>query len=153
MIEFISSLQPIFATIAYFAIVVVGIVYLLSTTKREKDRISDQQVQEAIDRQETVIKSLKLESAEITRQYQQIKLENEQHKLRIESLQSEVERWKDAATNKTAISEVRAIIQSFQDQIPAQQQLISEFQKNDREIMAGMKEIREMIRKLPQETV
>lgn len=142
----LPNLTTVFAFIQVVAIVVTAAVYLLSVGRKEKERVGDKEISDAIERQNTIIESLKGENVEITRQFQALKLENTAQRVKIEGLQSEVERWKDAATNKTAISEVRAIIQTFQDQIPAQQQLVAEFQKNDRDTIQSLKEIRETLR-------
>lgn len=127
-------------------IIVVAGVYLLSVGRKEKERISDEKINETFDRQDKIIESLKQQSEEQDKELAKLKAENQEYKLKVQSLEGEVERWKDAATNKTAINEVRGILAQFQAMQPEQQKVVSDFRDQMNTLINQNQELREMTR-------
>lgn len=144
--EFLANLTPLISLVGWIAIIITARVYLKSVGKKEEERISDEKIKETFDRQAGLIATLEKQVNELEKQLAKQRSESEQDKLRVKYLEGEVERWKDVATNKTAINEVKESIKFFQDRMPEQEKMADEFRVIIQGIQTHLLELRGMIR-------
>lgn len=94
------------------------------------------------------IAALETENELLKKERDQLKADMANLKLQNEENQKAIKRLEDLATNQTAINEVKAILTGFQAMQPQQQQLVAQFQKTDQDLLAGLHELRDMVREI-----
>lgn len=135
-----------FQTISNFT-TTIGILlgaslYIWNSFKTKADQIDN----DTITRLNNAIDALKLENESLRRENDLLKANLKTMQSQIDQSKADIVRLTDLATNQTAIGEVKSLLEQFKFIIPT----IQQFQQNDHEIQNGLKEIRDMIRKLPQ---
>lgn len=143
------NLTTIAATVGAFLSILTAIgliysarIYLKSTAVKQGDQIDD----DTIKRLNNAIDALKLENESLRNENTLLKETLKVMQSQIDQSKADIQRLTDLATNQTAINDVKSILQKFEFIIP----MMAQFQQNDHEIQNGLKEIRDMIRKLPQ---
>lgn len=135
------ELTTITGVVTTLGIVIAAGVYLWSTLRSKADEIDD----DTIRRLNNAVDSLKLENESLKNENIMLKETLKVMQSQIDQSKADIQRLTDLATNQTAINDVKAALQKFEFIIPA----IQQFQQNDSHIMDGLKELRELIRKLP----
>lgn len=117
-------------------------LYIYTSFKTKGDQIDD----DTISRLNNAIDALKLENESLRRENDLLKANLVTMQSQIDQSKADIVRLTDLATNQTAIGEVKSLLEQFKFIIPT----IQQFQQSDHEVLTGLKEIRDLIRKLPQ---
>lgn len=154
----------LFSATQTIAVLGFGVLYFLGSSKREADRVTREEnqvkqtdIDDAFKVRDEIIKGLekaaekreaenKVNIDALQKQHDKLALESQKKDIEIQGLKEEVARWKDAATNKTAIDEVRNSLKQFEFIIP----MMAGFQEADAQTQKGLQEVREMVREVRQ---
>lgn len=136
------TLETISSLVTTIVIVMGAALYLWGSFKTKADQIDNA----TIERLNNAIKALQLENDQLRKENELLRQSLKNLQSQIDQSKADIARLTDLATNQTAINEVKNLLEQFKFLIP----LMQTFQQNDTDILHGLKEIREMIRRLPQ---
>lgn len=137
------SLEAIRNIVELIVITGASVIYIVGSFRRKSSEYDG----ETITRLNNAIDALEKENEILKRENEQKDARLNMQQKQIDSMKEDIQRLSDLATNQTAINEVKATLKQFEFIIPLVPQLQQQLQQMNHDLLQGLKETRDIIRK------